>query len=308
MEDAKLMNGILPLWKPKGMTSHDCVQKTRHLLGIRKVGHTGTLDPNVEGVLPICIGEATKLVPFLTPLPKEYIAECTLGVATETEDSDGRVIAEQKISTPIPLKHIDEVLHAFHGEITQIPPMYSAVRVKGKRLYEYARANIAVERPERKVKIFTIKNQTTTDEIMNKINFTVRCSSGTYIRTLCVDIGKALGYPAHMSALVRTESSSFTAKETVTFADIQKAKQENRWDHVLAPLIRGVQHMGQMIIDDSLRERIFHGQKLPWDDEVMESSPFAITIKEQLLAIYERHPSKEHVAKPIRVFHQLNEW
>src|SRR5690625_1002496 len=142
-----MIHGILPLYKPKGFTSHDCVMKVRKLLNIKKVGHTGTLDPGVEGVLPICIGEATKIIPFLLELKKVYIADVYLGQATTTEDSDGEIVSEKEVVSPPTNEEIDSVLASFQGEITQIPPMYSAVKVKGKKLYEYARANQEIDRP-----------------------------------------------------------------------------------------------------------------------------------------------------------------
>lgn len=140
------MGGILPLWKPKGMTSHDCVMKIRKLYKTKKVGHTGTLDPEVEGVLPICIGQATKIVQFLTDTKKTYVAELKLGSATETEDSYGEIIEEVEVDEIPSQQVIENVLQSFKGEIIQVPPMYSAVKVAGKKLYEYARLNQTVER------------------------------------------------------------------------------------------------------------------------------------------------------------------
>ena len=131
------------------MTSHDCVFKARKILQTKKIGHTGTLDPDVEGVLPLCIGQATKVVPYLTDTSKTYVAEITLGTATETEDKSGEVIEEKQVTEPISLQAIEEVLEAFTGEIEQIPPMYSAVKVNGRKLYEYARKGEQVERPVR---------------------------------------------------------------------------------------------------------------------------------------------------------------
>src|SRR5690625_4579863 len=139
------------------MTSHDCVMKVRKLLHIKKVGHTGTLDPNVEGVLPICIGEATKIIPFLLDLKKVYIAEIILGRTTTTEDSDGETVQEEKVTLPPSDTEINRVLHQYTGKIEQTPPMYSAVKVKGKRLYEYARKNLEVERPVRQIMIYNIE-------------------------------------------------------------------------------------------------------------------------------------------------------
>lgn len=296
------MDGILPLWKPKGMTSHDCVIKVRKTFNTRKVGHTGTLDPNVEGVLGICIGQATKIVPFLTHLKKTYVAECFLGIATETEDADGKIIARKKVNQPITKKEIDRVLQFFKGEIVQIPPMYSAVRVKGKRLYEYARENIEVERPERKVKIYTIENLLKEQEVFDKFTFKVICSAGTYIRTLCVDIGKQLGYPAHMSHLVRTEASSFTEAETVSFADIQRAKELNKLANLLVPLSRGLDFMDSIHVDDQLKTKVLHGQKLKKPEKHLKTDPFLIFSDQQLLAIYKIHPEDSSQIKPIRVF------
>src|SRR5690625_1449047 len=184
--------------------------KIRKILGTRKVGHTGTLDPEVEGVLVICIGQATKVVPFLTAMNKTYIAECSLGVATETEDAHGEIVEEKGVTHPPSEQDIEDVLKLFKGDITQIPPMYSAVKVNGKKLYEYARANEYIERPSRQVFIHDLIQLEQNSKNTNKFRFKVACSAGTYIRTLCVDIGKKLGYPAHMSDLVRIEACSFT--------------------------------------------------------------------------------------------------
>ena len=151
------MDGILPLWKEKGMTSFDCVYKVRKLLKTKKVGHSGTLDPEVDGVLPICIGKATKVVENLHEANKVYQGEITLGFSTETEDAHGKVVATTPIKTPFSVQEIDEKMQSFIGEITQIPPMYSAVKVNGKRLYEYARAGEEVERPVRKATIYNFR-------------------------------------------------------------------------------------------------------------------------------------------------------
>ena len=141
------MHGIIPLYKPKGMTSHDCVMKIRRMLQTKKVGHTGTLDPSVEGVLPICVGEATKIISFLLPLHKQYIADVFLGRSTTTEDADGETVEEKTLDSVPTEEEIRQVLASFTGEIIQIPPMYSAIKVNGKKLYEYARENIEIERP-----------------------------------------------------------------------------------------------------------------------------------------------------------------
>lgn len=295
------MNGILPLWKPKGMTSHDCVMKIRTLFGTKKVGHTGTLDPEVEGVLGICIGEGTKLVPYLTKGSKTYLAEVTLGSATETEDAHGEVVDEQPVTRLISKKEIEDTLQQFIGEIKQIPPMYSAIRVDGKRLYEYARANEYVERPERIVHISSLVMQGEYDDVNRRFAMEVTCSQGTYIRTLCVDIGKKLGYPAYMSSLVRTETSSFTKNDAITFSELTSAKENGELQKYVHPLLRGIGDMEQVEVDASTQKKVYHGNKLPIPPTI-QTFPFAYVREGQLLAIYDKHPTEHDVSKPVRVF------
>lgn len=295
------MNGILPLWKPKGMTSHDCVMRIRSLFKTKKVGHTGTLDPEVEGILGICIGRATKLVPYLTKGSKTYIAEVTLGRSTETEDAHGDTVDDKHVDPHPTLEEIEQTLQMFTGEITQVPPMYSAVRVNGKRLYEYARANEYVERPNRQVTIHSIERIGVYAEETASFSIQVTCSEGTYVRTLCVDIGAQLGYPAHMSALVRTEASAFTEKQAISFATLQQAEESGTLNQLLYPLQYGIGDMEQVEVDATTRQMIYHGNKLPTPSSV-EVFPFAFVYEEELLAIYDRHPTEAGVVKPVRVF------
>lgn len=296
------MDGILPLWKPKGLTSHDCVNRVRRLFKTRKVGHTGTLDPEVEGVLAICIGRATKIVPFLTAAKKTYIAECQLGIATETEDAYGKVIETKDVVQPPTEDEINRVLSLFKGEITQIPPMYSAVKVKGKRLYEYARANEPVERPSRQVTIYHIEQLPSDGQDPTVFRMKVVCSQGTYIRTLCVDIGKKLGYPAHMSDLKRIEAGSFTEADTVTFEEIEKAVELGEQQNLLYPMIRGLQHLDHIQIDYHTKTRALHGQKLKKPKTDLKTDPFVLLHDEQLIAIYETDSKDPTWMKPVRVF------
>ncbi|TMN23615.1 tRNA pseudouridine(55) synthase TruB [Lentibacillus cibarius] len=295
------MNGILPLWKPKGMTSHDCVMRIRKLLHIKKVGHTGTLDPEVEGVLPVCIGQATKIVPFLSDITKTYIAEIKLGAATDTEDSHGKVTEVKSVTPPLSQQAIENVLQSFKGEITQIPPMYSAVKIKGKKLYEYARANEQVERPKRQVTIFDLELG---EGGIQEDSFWVRavCSKGTYIRTLCVDIGADLGYPAHMGTLYRIESGAINQKDTVTFQDVEQAIENGTLDWILLPINRGLEHMERLFVDADTKKRILNGQKLSKPSIAPETDPFLIMYDDQVLAVYQTHPKDADVMKPVRVF------
>lgn len=298
----RTVDGIIPLMKPKGFTSHDCVMVMRRITGVKKIGHTGTLDPNVEGVLPICLGEATKAIPYLQQLNKVYIADITLGVATTTEDADGEIVERKPVLDLPTTDAINKILNSFLGEIKQIPPMYSAIRVKGKRLYEYARENLEVERPERTVTIFDIERiDGELSAAEPSFRIIVNCSKGTYIRTLAVDIGKALGFPAHMSYLKRIETDSFTIDETVTFEQVEKAIAENRLEHILYPVARGLKYMPVWQVTEEVKQRVLLGQKLP-RPILNINEPFLVMYKDELLAIYKNHEKNAHEIKPARVF------
>lgn len=302
--EALTLNGILPLYKPEGLTSHDCVMKVRRKLNIQKVGHTGTLDPDVAGVLPICIGEATKVIPFLKG-KKTYIAHAYIGQATETEDQSGKVIAERPLKRPLTDDEIDETLKIFLGKVVQIPPMYSAVRVKGKRLYEYARENIKVERPKRKITIYQIKRLKNETKKKNEIHFQVTCSKGTYIRTLCVDIGKQLGYPAHMSFLERTESDFIKKEETVTFKQLNEALSFNKVEELLLPIERPLNHLKTIQVNKETMKRILNGQKFKRNHFAIHDEFFIMKYEGIPLAIYQTDKNNISLIKPARVFNVI---
>ncbi|WP_096199404.1 tRNA pseudouridine(55) synthase TruB [Bacillus sp. FJAT-45350] len=295
------VTGILPLIKPKGMTSHDCVFRLRKLFNTKKVGHTGTLDPDVTGVLPICFGRATKIAEYMTDYPKTYIGEVTLGFATTTEDSSGEVVEERKVDTEIPYSKVQSVIDEFKGEIIQIPPMYSAVKVNGKRLYQYAREGKEVERPQRKV---TIHNLTLLSNKLNYSNdnasfsFEVHCSKGTYVRTLAVDIGKKLGFPAHMSDLKRIASGPFTIDECFTFEEIEQALENGKEKELLLTIEEAVSHFEKVTVSRELEEKIKNGAVLPLIKGI-EESRFSVYNEEGVcIAIYIKHPTKEGLMKP----------
>lgn len=220
------LEGVLPIWKPVEFTSHDVVAKARGILKMKRIGHTGTLDPMVTGVLPLCLGRATRLVEYIQEMPKEYEAKLVIGLATDTEDLTGTVI-ERADKVTVSEQQIHEVLDRFTGLIEQIPPMYSAVKVDGKRLYELARGGEVVERKPRQVSIHSIHIQSVKLDVRSpEIVFRVRCSKGTYIRTLCSDIGRALGYPAVMAELVRTGTGGMTRAQCVTLEELAEAKRQ----------------------------------------------------------------------------------
>lgn len=297
------MDGILPIWKPKGMTSHDCVFKVRKHLKMKKVGHTGTLDPEVEGVLPLCLGKATKIVPFLTDTDKTYVTTLCLGVATDTEDQTGAILETKKVEHALSIEEIQNVLDQFQGEGEQTVPLYSAVKVKGKKLYEYARENIEVERPRRKIQIHELRFIATNydrNTCQQEIVIEVSCSKGTYIRTLCKDIGEALGYPAHMKKLIRTKSGKFIIEDTIPL-DAVLSMEQDKMKAYLQPMSAGVTHLDVLAVDDVTMQRVLYGQKLQLPDKELTTPYFRVEFQGRLLAIYEIHDNGEEI-KPVRVF------
>lgn len=304
------MNGILPLWKPKGLTSHDCVFKLRKILKTKKVGHTGTLDPDVTGVLPICIGRATKIAEYLTEAGKAYEGEVTLGFSTTTEDASGEKVEEKKIDQVIQRKRILEVLESLTGKIEQTPPMFSAVKVNGKKLYEYARAGIDVERPTREVTIYDITLLDDRSEFKGEtisFRFRVNCSKGTYIRTLAVMMGEELGFPAHMSDLTRIESAGFKQEDCFTFSEVEEFMENGQTDEFLLPLERGLFHLPKFQISDKVAKKVLNGAVLeqPKDVAVEKGMPFVmVDPANKAIAIYQIHPTKEGLIKPVKVLAQ----
>lgn len=216
------MDGILNVLKPPGMTSFDVVAYLRGLLREKKIGHTGTLDPGAVGVLPVCVGKATKTIEYLTDKDKKYRAELTLGVTTDTQDNYGNVL--KVCDVDLTNEQIYNAIKSFVGSYSQIPPMYSAIKIDGKKLYELARNGISVEREPRNVNIHSID----IIEIKgNKAIFDVECSKGTYIRTLCADIGDKLGCGGHMSFLVRTKAGCFELSNSLTLEEISELSNNN---------------------------------------------------------------------------------
>jgi len=303
------MEGVLLLNKPVGMTSHDCVAKMRRLAKTKKVGHTGTLDPDVTGVLPICLGRATKIVEYLTAATKTYEAEITIGYSTTTEDASGELVERKKVESLITKEEVEQVLESMIGTIEQIPPMYSAVKVKGKKLYEYARAGIEVERPARLITINELVMLGDVKHSDDKVTFRFRvtCSKGTYVRTLAVMIGERLGYPAHMSHLIRTKSGNFDLNECYTFEEIEEAAEKKVLQNYLLSIGDALNDLPKLIIHDTLAEKVKNGAvlELPSQFQNIEAgSPFAIyNENQQCLAIYTKHPTKSHLMKPIKVLY-----
>lgn len=223
------IKGILNIIKPSGMTSFDVVQYMRRVLNIKKIGHTGTLDPGATGILLLCIGRATRAIEYMSGMDKSYRAELTLGVSTDTQDSYGKVLDTRKVN--VSKEQIEKVMKSFAGRYEQVPPMYSAVKIGGRKLYELAREGMTVRREPRQVRIYSIDIIHMADT--RKILFDVSCSKGTYIRTLCADIGERLGCGGHMSFLLRTKVGHFHISSAFTLEDIDTFIKQNNIEEIL---------------------------------------------------------------------------
>lgn len=211
------MHGVLVVDKPQGLTSFDVVREVRRALGVKKAGHTGTLDPMATGVLPVCVGDATKIAQFITEATKAYDATVRLGVTTDTLDADGKVLAERPVPA-ISREVLEAALERFRGTFAQTPPMYSAVKVGGRRLYELARNGEEVERAAREVTVYELVLR---DFSATEVKLSVRSSKGFFVRSLAADLGEALGCGAHLTALRRTQSGPFTLAQSIPLAEVQ---------------------------------------------------------------------------------------
>jgi len=218
------MNGILNIYKPKGISSHQVVKEVRNILNIPKVGHTGTLDPSASGVLLLCLGQATKIAEFLVGMKKYYQGEMTLGISTDSQDAEGKIIGKKEVGTDIDEKMIRDIFQKYEGTINQTPPMFSAAHYQGKRLYHLARKGIEVKRSPKEIKIYQY-NLINFDQRVNPIvKFEVVCSKGTYVRTLCNDIGNELGCGAHLSSLIRKKVGNFSIEDSINLEEFREDK------------------------------------------------------------------------------------
>jgi tRNA pseudouridine55 synthase len=248
------MNGILNVLKPPGMTSFDVVAYLRGLLKVKKIGHTGTLDPGAVGVLPVCIGKATKAIEYLMDKDKVYRAELTLGISTDTQDSLGRVVKEAEVNSSE--DEIYAAVKSFVGIYSQLPPMYSAIKKNGKKLYELARRGIEVERSPREVTIHFINILSIKE---NRVVFDVGCSKGTYIRTLCLDIGDKLGCGGHMSFLVRMKAGCFNINDSLTVEQIKEMAQNGTIEKAFIGIEKVFDSFERICLDKEKEKRFLNG-------------------------------------------------
>ena len=253
-----MINGIINVYKEAGYTSHDVVAKMRGIFKQKKIGHTGTLDPAATGVLPVCMGKATKVCDLLTDKDKSYRCVMLLGRVTDTQDTTGQILEEKEVS--LTEQNVTEAIMSFVGTYDQIPPMYSALKVNGKKLYELARAGQEVERKPRRVCIPEIRIE---GMDLPRVTMTVTCSKGTYIRTLCHDIGTKLGCGGCMEQLTRVRVADFSIEKSLTLGQLEAAVKEDRVGDILIPVDSIFGHYPAVIVDERYRKALDNGNRIP---------------------------------------------
>jgi len=258
--ETREFEGVLLLLKPSGMTAHDVVEFVRRKLKMKRVGHTGTLDPLAAGLMILCLGRATRLAEFLSELDKVYRFEMVFGVKTKTQDAEGEIV-EVRPTDGITPEKLQEVLSKFVGEIEQIPPMLSAVHYRGKRLYELARRGIEVERKPRKVQIYRLTLLDWWDEPVKRALIEVHCSRGTYIRALASDIGDALGCGAYQHFLVRTQIGPFKSEQALTLEEFADAVLKGEWERHLLPIDQALPMFPTLVLTRLEARRVLNGME-----------------------------------------------
>ncbi len=296
-----MADGIVNIYKEKGFTSHDVVAKMRGILKQKKIGHTGTLDPMAEGVLPVCLGKATKLCDMLTDRSKTYEAVLLLGTETDTQDTTGAVLSQSEVHATE--NQVREAVLSFLGHYDQIPPMYSALKVNGKKLYELARAGKEVERKARPVEILEIR----VDKIeLPRATITVTCSKGTYIRTLCYDIGRKLGCGGCMESLLRTRVSGFCMEDSLTLKQIEELRDEGALEGHILPVDQVFSGYPAVLMMPEFDKLVHNGNPF-----YLSQLQDKVSLEEELVRVYDSerqfigvyHPDREtELFKPQKVF------
>ena len=296
-----MYDGIINIYKEKGFTSHDVVAKLRGILRMKKIGHTGTLDPDAEGVLPVCVGKATKLCELLLEKSKTYQATFILGLTTDTQDISGNVLKESDVN--VTREDIEKAIMSFVGGYDQIPPMYSALKVNGKKLYELAREGKEVERKPRRVDLDNIDILDISDDLKH-IMIKVDCSKGTYIRTLCHDIGEKLGCGACMESLLRTKVDKYAIDNALRLNEVEDlVKEDKLGQHIVAieDILKGYPKVNVVENADKL---LYNGNKLNFKSVVPRNVKESVRVydsKDNFVALYE-YDNKYNEYKPIKMF------
>ncbi|MFQ5593032.1 MAG: tRNA pseudouridine(55) synthase TruB [Anaerolineae bacterium] len=293
------LSGIFNLNKPAGMTSHDVVQAIRRASDERRVGHAGTLDPMATGVLLVCVGNATRVTEYLMEQPKQYRAEITLGITTDTLDAEGKVTHVADV-VDVSRQDVEEVVASFTGAIKQVPPMYSAVKKAGKKLYELAREGITIEREPREVEIRRLE---ITAWEPPRFTVDMECSKGTYVRALARDLGDMLGIGAHLSDLTRTASGRFTVEDANDLDTVIEALADEWWMFLIHPLDEALLEYEAIIVDVSAEERICHGRTIDAPPSVTTQFARAYSQDGRFIAVM-RYEEWDQKWQPHKVFAQ----
>lgn len=252
-----MYHGIMNVYKEAGYTSHDVVAKLRGICKQKKIGHTGTLDPDAVGVLPVCLGNGTRLCDMLTDQSKEYVAVLRLGIVTDTQDISGEVLSQMPVK--VSKGEARRAILSFLGESMQIPPMYSALKVNGKKLYELARQGKEVDRPAREITVYELE---ILEEAHPDYTVRVKCSKGTYIRTLCHDIGQVLGCGGTMVSLRRTRVGGFQIEDAYMLSDIQRLADEGRLEEIICPVEKMFEGLRSLLVKESSYKALMNGNQL----------------------------------------------
>lgn len=301
-----MLNGIINIYKEKAYTSHDVVARLRGILKQKKIGHTGTLDPDAEGVLPVCLGNATKLCELLTDKRKTYSAKMLLGKTTTTQDISGQLIQEREVLSSI--DEIKDVIYSFIGEYNQIPPMYSALKVDGKKLVDLARKGIEVERKPRPITIYDIKIE---DISLPEISIKVDCSKGTYIRTLCHDIGQRLSCGGCLKELTRIKVERFSIEEAIKLSYVEELVKDNKINEYILSIEDFFYNLNEIEVLEKYNKPALNGNRL-YLYNIKGNSDFkqaqrvkVYTSERKFLGIYEYNAS-DKAFKPYRMFLEVN--
>ena len=276
-----MYNGIINVYKEKGYTSFDVVARMRGICGQKKIGHTGTLDPDAEGVLPVCLGKATKVCDMLTDSDKVYRAVMQLGIETDTQDLTGTVLSACEVPV-LTETEIRDVIRTFQGEIMQVPPMYSAVKVNGKKLYELAREGKEIARKARTIEVYDIRIRRFLPP--DRVEMDIDCSKGTYIRTLCADIGKALGCGGHMAELLRTATGSFSLENAIKLDDLKALAEQERAEDALLTMQEALRDFPVIKIAEGSTKLLYNGGKI--QEKYFTKQPKALQ-EDEIAAVYD---------------------
>ena len=299
-----MYDGIINVYKEKGYTSHDVVAKMRGILKIKKIGHTGTLDPDAIGVLPVCIGKGTKLVDLITDKDKTYEAVLKIGITTDTQDITGTILTREEVNTDY--NRICDTIMRYVGEYDQLPPMYSAIKVNGKKLYELARQGKEIERDRRRVKIHAIRILGY-NELENEVTLSVDCSKGTYIRTLLHDIGTDLGCGGTMKSLKRTAVGNFRLENALKLSDIEVLVKDNRIEEYVVAIDDIFNNLQKVIVKNEFQKLINNGNIfttdniLPPEYELSAGNLKVYDEENNFIGIY-RYDKDESRFKPVKMF------